>query len=252
MASIEPSYFGLPIFTDTHVNAIRKIEESIDQRTPTLIACLNVYKMSYAFRMPAFSKILAKANMLITDGVSVLLTARLLGCPVKERITGVELFNDLLGLANRRRYRVFLLGSKEAVIQTVLTKIRSEYPNLIVAGQQNGFFRDTDEVVQQIRSSRADMLFVAMGSPQQEAFLDRYAEELDVPVRMGVGGSFDVFSGLTPRAPILTQKLGLEWLYRCVVEPKKYLRRYSQTIPVFLYEFTKHYLSFGRSRRRAS
>ena len=252
MDPIEPSYFGLPIFTDSHANAILKIEENIDKKVPTLIACLNVYKMSYAFRMPAFSRTLAKANMLITDGVSVLLTARMLGCPVKGRITGVKLFNDLLGLANKRRYRVFLLGSQEAVIQTVLAKIKTEYPNLVVAGQQNGFFDDTDKVVQQIRGSQADMLFVAMGSPQQEVFLDRYAEELNVPIRMGVGGSFDVFSGLTPRAPILSQKLGMEWLYRCVVEPRKYLRRYSQTIPVFLYEFTKHYLSFGRSRRRVS
>ncbi len=252
MQNTVPSYFGLKIYTDTQKSAISTIQQNIETKTPTFIACLNVYKMSYAFRMPGFSKILSKANMLITDGVSVLLTARLLGCPVKERITGVQLFCDLLEVAHQHRYRIFFLGSQEAVLQKVLDKIRAEYPNLIVAGYQNGFFEDEAAIADRIRESNSDILFVAMGSPKQELFMEQYADRLGVPIRMGVGGSFDVFSGLTPRAPLLSQKLGLEWLYRCVVEPKKYLRRYSQTIPIFLYEFTKHYLSFGRSRRSTS
>ena len=251
MENTSPSYFGLNIYTDTQKAALTQIQKNIETKTPTFIAALNVYKMSYAFRMPGFAKTLSKANMLITDGVSVLLTARLLGCSVKERITGVRLFGDLLSLANQGRYRIFLLGSQEAVIQTVLSKIRAEYPDLVVAGHQNGFFDDAEAVAKRISESGSDILFVALGSPKQELFMERFYDDLGVPIRMGVGGSFDVFSGLTPRAPALSQKLGLEWLYRCVVEPRKYLRRYSQTIPIFLYEFTKHYLSFDRSGRSA-
>ena len=249
MEDTAPSYFGLNIYTDTQKAALTQIQKNIETKTPTFIACLNVYKMSYAFRMPGFAKILGKANMLITDGVSVLLTARLLGCRVKERITGVQLFGDLLEVADQRRYRIFFLASQETVIQTVLDKIKEDYPNLIVAGHQNGFFEDPEAVAQRIKESDSDILFVAMGSPKQELFMERFSDKLGVPIRMGVGGSFDVFSGLTPRAPALSQKLGLEWLYRCVIEPRKYLRRYSQTIPIFLYEFTKHYLSFDRSGR---
>ncbi len=245
-----PSYFGYDIFTGTVDQAVAKLNHCIREKQQSWVCCLNVYKMAFTFRIPQFFEKISTAQLLITDGMSVFLTARLLGCRVKERVNGVTLFSRLLDEANKHNYKIFFLGSRPEVVETTVTQVHSEYPGIIVAGYRDGFFADPDEVLAQVRKTDADILFVALGSPKQELFIHEHRSKINARIVMGVGGSFDVFSGLTPRAPIVAQRLGLEWLFRCIVEPRKYLRRYYQVIPVFVRNFIKQYFADHKSNAR--
>ena len=236
-------YFGYDIFTGSVDEAVSVIKNSIIDRTQTWVCCLNVYKMAYTFRIPGFFGKISKARLLITDGVSVLLTARLLGCRVRERVNGVTLFYRLLDEANKNQYRIFFLGSRQNVLHQTVERVRADYPGIVIAGHHDGFFQDAPEVLTEIRESQPDILFVALGSPKQELFIAQHRSAITASVVMGVGGSFDVFSGLAPRAPAIVQRFGLEWLFRCAVEPQKYLRRYYTVIPIFITNFIKYYFN---------
>ena len=138
----------------------------------------------------------------------------------------------LLELANQRGHAVFLLGATEAVNAAVAARIQQCYPACRLAGRRDGYFSEAEEaeVARQIRDSGADILFVAMSPPRKELFLRRWSDEMGIPVCHGVGGSFDVFAGLTRRAPLWMQRAGLEWLYRIWQEPRRMWKRYLVTI----------------------
>jgi len=134
-----------------------------------------------------------------------------------------------------RGYRVYCLGATEEVSKLITERIARDYPGIVLAGRHHGYFNDAAEpqIVEAIRASNADILFVAMSPPKKEIFLARWFDRLDVPVCHGVGGAFDVFAGKTKRAPARWQKLGLEWLYRVVQEPRRMWKRYLVTNAVF-------------------
>ncbi len=246
-SSGKPTYFGYDIFEGTVDEAVSVITGAIEARKQKWVCCVNVYKMAYTFRIPNFFDKVSTAQLLVTDGISVLLTARLLGCRIKQRVNGVTLFYRLLDEASRKSYRVFFLGSRPEVLDRMLERLADQYPGISVAGHHHGFFTSADDVLAQAREADPDILFVALGSPKQELFIYEHRAKINARIVMGVGGSFDVFSGLTPRAPVVVQRLGLEWLYRCIVEPRKYLGRYYNVIPIFLRNFVKHYVSRRRT-----
>ena len=153
-----------------------------------------------------------------------------------ERVTGIDLFSDLLAAAAQHGLGVYFLGAQPDVLQRLEKAVTARFPGLRVVGRRDGYFEDADApvVAQDIQDSGADMLFLGMVSPKKEVFLATWGDRLGVPVQHGVGGSFDIFAGVTKRAPLLWQRFGMEWAFRLVQEPRRMWRRYLFTNLAFL------------------
>jgi N-acetylglucosaminyldiphosphoundecaprenol N-acetyl-beta-D-mannosaminyltransferase len=243
---------GCPVDLLTSEVLLNELAHAIDtQSGPKIIQFINGNKIAQVRQDPDMERIMWRVNYALTDGQPLLPMGRMLGVRIPERIDGIGLMTKLLKLANDRRYSVFLLGAKQPVLETCVQKIRRDYPNLRLAGCRNGYFTpaETEGVVQQIRATRCDILFLGMGSPMKEHFADRYASELGATVIQGVGGSFDVMADLVKRAPAWIQRIGFEWLYRVAQEPRRMFWRYTTTNATCLSAFGKAYLSHLGGRK---
>jgi N-acetylglucosaminyldiphosphoundecaprenol N-acetyl-beta-D-mannosaminyltransferase len=180
---------------------------------------------------PRLREIVSECSLVNADGQAVVWASKLLGDPLPTRVAGVDLMQELLALAARKGYSVYILGAHAEVLGRAIGVIREANPGLRIAGYRDGYFDDAevDGVARAIRSSGAEILFVAMSSPRKEYFLGAYGRTLGVPLVMGVGGSIDVIAGVTARAPALMQRLGLEWLFRLLQEPRRLASRYIST-----------------------
>ncbi|MDA0168667.1 WecB/TagA/CpsF family glycosyltransferase [Solirubrobacter taibaiensis] len=181
--------------------------------------------------------IVNRCELINADGQSVVWASKLLGQPLPERVAGIDLMHRLMGLAAERGYPVFVLGAQQEVLERAVANLRDQYPGLQFGGYRHGYFSDdeTAAVCDEIRASGARILFVAMSSPRKEYFLGEHGRALGVPLVMGVGGSIDVVAGVTRRAGTRWQKLGLEWLYRLLQEPKRMFGRYARTNSRFIW-----------------
>jgi N-acetylglucosaminyldiphosphoundecaprenol N-acetyl-beta-D-mannosaminyltransferase len=177
------------------------------------------------------------------DGMGVVLGARFLGHAVPERVAGVDLFHELLAMSASSGYSVFLLGAEEGVVSASANKVQALYPKLKIAGYHHGYFwKDEAAMVEAIRASGAQLLFVAITSPKKENFINRWRDQLGVNFVMGVGGTFDVVAGKVKRAPVWMQNYGLEWLYRVIQEPDRMWKRYLTTNSQFAWLLAKEKL----------
>jgi N-acetylglucosaminyldiphosphoundecaprenol N-acetyl-beta-D-mannosaminyltransferase len=226
---------GVPVHAVTMGEALATVEDVITRRKRLLVGVVNASKVVNMQRDAALRDAVLSADMILADGMSIVWAARLLGKPLPERVTGIDLMIHLLARGNERRWRVFLLGATDDVLNTVASQLATEYPNLELVGRRNGYYRPEEEaaLAQEIASATPDLLFVAMSSPKKEVFLARWAAEMNVPVCHGVGGAFDVLAGKVARAPRLWQALGMEWLYRVLQEPGRLWKRYLVTNAAF-------------------
>jgi len=217
------------------------LEETVEEITRRLDAGLftqhvvvNVAKLVTMQQDPTLREAVSRCDIINIDGMGVLWGAWLLGLEVPERVAGIDLFYRLLALAEKRGDPVFFLGAEPEVVGPAVDKARQLYPRLQIAGYHHGYFWDhEEEIVRKVRESRARMLFVAISSPKKEQFLTRWQKQLGVGLAMGVGGSFDIMAGKTKRAPAWMQKMGLEWVYRIVQEPRRMWKRYLITNSLF-------------------
>jgi N-acetylglucosaminyldiphosphoundecaprenol N-acetyl-beta-D-mannosaminyltransferase len=219
-----------------------KVEGFIQSGQPHQHVVVNVDKLVKASRDEELRRIINDCALVNVDGMPVVWASRLLGKPLKERVAGVDLFEALMRRAGEKGWRVFLLGAREEVVSAVRDAYQRKYPKLVIAGYRNGYWNGEQEeaqVVEQIRDSRADLLFVAISSPKKEQFLGRYQAEMKIPFAMGVGGTFDVAIGRVKRAPVWMQKTGLEWFYRFLQEPRRMFRRYFIEDMAFIWLFIK-------------
>jgi N-acetylglucosaminyldiphosphoundecaprenol N-acetyl-beta-D-mannosaminyltransferase len=193
--------------------------------------------------------------------MGIVWAARCLGISVKERVAGVDLLIELLALCASDGFRPYFLGASHDTLQQSAVQVRRRYPAIQFAGLRDGYFSSAQEseVVEDIRQSRADCLFIGMPTPRKERFLAAHRDELNVPFIMGVGGSFDVVAGQIQRAPARMQTLGLEWLYRVYQEPGRMWWRYAKTNTLFagilaraLVEHGVHPMAKARVRSNAS
>lgn len=210
---------------------LEKVEATIAAGEFTQHMAINAAKLVSMQRDPKLREIIEECGLVNADGQAVVWASRLLGDPLPERVAGIDLMDELLALAERRGYRVYFLGARREVLDVAVDRLLEKYPELQVAGARDGYFADSEkpEVAAEIRASRPDMLFVAMSSPRKEYFLGTYGPGLGAPFVMGVGGSIDVVAGITRRAPVVLQRLGLEWLFRLLQEPRRMFRRYAVT-----------------------
>lgn len=228
--------FGLNIDSLRMDQALDRCRLALHTREPLLIGVLNAAKIVNQRRDPMLRQALLDCHLLLADGQSVVWASRLLGRPLPERVAGIDLFTQLLELAHRQRHSIYLLGARPDVLAALERTIAQRWPGLRLAGSHDGYFADADApvIAEAIRASGADMVFLGMASPKKEIFLRRFQHQLGVPVLHGVGGSFDVMAGITKRAPLGWQRLGLEWAYRLVQEPRRMWKRYLVTNSAFI------------------
>jgi len=201
---------------------------------------VNVAKIVNMQRDPQLDASVRECDIINIDGMGVVLGARLLGHDVPERVAGVDLFHELLAMSVRKGYSVYLLGAKDEVVGETARRVQQLYPGLKLAGYHHGYFWDDEEaMVNKVRESGAQLLFVAITSPKKENFINRWRDQLGVTFVMGVGGTFDVVAGKVKRAPVWMQKWGLEWLYRVIQEPRRMWRRYLVTNTKFAWMLLK-------------
>jgi N-acetylglucosaminyldiphosphoundecaprenol N-acetyl-beta-D-mannosaminyltransferase len=227
---------GMPIDAMTMDDVLDRCRASLATRERTLVGVVNAAKMVRLRQDAHLRDSLLDCDLLLADGQSVVWASRLLRRRVPERVAGVDLFERLLELAARDGRSIYLLGARADVLATLQERLGERFPALKIAGARDGYFSDAEAstVAADIADSRADMLFLGMTSPKKEIFLGDYGETLSVPVLHGVGGSFDILAGVTKRAPLLWQRLGLEWLYRVLQEPRRLWRRYFTTNATFI------------------
>ncbi len=219
---------GLPVDNLSMEETLGVVEGFIASGRPHQHVVVNVDKLVKARKDAGLRAIISRCSLINADGMPVVWASRLLGTPLKERVTGIDLFEALMARADERGWRVFLLGAREEVVARVRTVYGARYPGLVFAGHRNGYWSPEEEagVAGQVRAARADILFVAITSPAKERFLGRWQSHMRVPFAMGVGGTFDVAAGKVKRAPVLFQRLGLEWFVRFLQEPRRMFRRY--------------------------
>jgi len=177
-----------------------------------------------ALERPDYYRVMEQAELIVPDGAGIVWASRFAGDPVPERVAGFDLMHELLREGERRRWSAYLLGARQDVVEEVARRLAERYPLVRIAAFRNGYFGPEEDaaVVAAIREAAPDLLFVARDAlTTQEPWIARFKQELGVPVMMGVGGSFDVIAGRTKRAPVLFQKLGLEWFYRLIRQPSR-------------------------------
>ena len=234
-----------PVDVLTMKETLEIIDNSITSRIPVQHVVVNAAKIVTMQKDKELAQAIANNDIINADGQAVIWASRILKKPLEERVTGIDLMQNLVQLSHERGYKIFLLGAKEEIVQKIASQYRQQYGDHIIAGYRNGYFdsNEEEEVIKQISKSNADILFVAISSPKKELFLNRYNKALNVPFIMGVGGSFDVISGKVTRAPLWMQRYGLEWFYRLIQEPRRMWRRYFYTNTLFIWLVLKAKLS---------
>lgn len=219
---------------NTYVNAlsldetIAEVEKIIAAGVPTQHVVVNASKVNLMEADWKLAEIVNACPLINADGASIVWAAKKLGVPLKERVTGIDLFQRLVKVADQKGYGVYLFGAKEEVVTKVKAIFEERYPSIRIVGCRNGYFTEADEprIVADMAASGADMMFVAFSSPKKEYWIHKYLDEMGIPFVMGVGGSFDVVAGVTDRAPKWMQDHGLEWFYRFIQEPSRLWKRY--------------------------
>jgi len=230
-----------PVDVLTMHETIEIIDDSIREKRSIQHIVVNAAKLVHMQSDEELYNSVVESDIINADGMAVVWASELLGTPLPERVSGVDLMQELVILAADKNYRIFFFGGREEVVSEVVRKYTSIFGEEIIAGYRNGYYKREEEraIASQIAASKADILFVAISSPTKEIFLNTYKQELNVPFIMGVGGSFDVVAGKVKRAPKWMQKRGLEWFYRLIQEPRRMWRRYLITNSLFIFYILK-------------
>lgn len=224
--------FGIPFSRVSLDELCDAIRDRIAAGEPGFVVTPNVDHVCRFHRDAAFQSVYDHAFLIVPDGVPLLWFARLLGRPLRQKLSGSDLVPKLCAYAAAHDLSVFFLGGRPGAAEGTADQLSKVHPSLRVAGSLAppiGFNESdvsNDEVVRTLRESKADLCFVAFGSPKQEIWMDAHINESGVGMMLGVGAGLDFASGLVRRAPRLMQKLGLEWLWRLVLEPRRLWRRY--------------------------
>ena len=236
MLNDRTEFMGVPVDAITMQQTIERIHQSIVAGEKIQHMAINTMIILRMVEDPQFMHTLSKCEVINADGIGVVMASKLLGHPLPERVTGIDLMESLIALAAKEGFKPYFLGAQEEVVQRTVSHYRQKYPKLEIAGYRNGYFKESDEkqIAEDIRDSEADMLFVAISSPKKELFLGQWRDTMNVPFCMGVGGSFDVVAGKFKRAPEWVQRAGLEWAYRWKQEPRRMFRRNAVDMPKFV------------------
>jgi len=227
---------GIPIACIDASEALMEIERLQQRQSPALVAYINAHSINLARENFSYRDVLVASDLNLNDGSGVALAARIQGRRFKENLNGSDFNVDILRLASRRAWSVFLLGAAEGVADTAAQRLKARIDGLNIVGTHSGYFKETstEKVVAAIRASEADLVMVAMGNPRQEEWLAANLESTGARIGVGVGAFFDFTAGTVPRAPGWMNRFGVEWVWRLAQEPRRMWRRYIVGNPLFL------------------
>lgn len=230
--------FNIPFINMKKEDILKILEQRVAENKKTYVVTANAEIVMYAKENISYFNIISKADYIVPDGIGVIKGAKILKKEIKERVPGIELMVDLLKIANKFNQKVYFYGAKNEVIEKMIKRIKSDYPNINIVGYSNGYINDEDnKITDEIIKLKPDYVFVAKGAPLQDEWINKVIQKTDKGLFMGVGGSFDVLAGVVKRAPEIWQKLNLEWLYRIAGDPKRWKR--SMALPKFVIEVFK-------------
>lgn len=234
--------FGVKIDKLTQKEVLEKIDNYLKGEVTRTIYTPNTEIVMEAKKDEKLKDILNDGDIVIPDGIGLIYASKIKKKNLPERVTGCDVSFEILDIANENGYSVFLLGGEESVSKEAGEKLKENYPNIKLAGVQNGYFKGAHigqpgheeeiNIIENINSSNADILFVGLGAPKQEIWIDENKSKLNCKVIIGNGGTVDIIAGRVNRAPEIYQKLGLEWLYRLIKDPKRIKRQ--MVIPLFI------------------
>ena len=168
-----------------------------------------------------FRQLLNQASLILPDGAGVILGAKILGTPLKQKVAGIEFGDELCAELAKTGGSVYFLGSKPGIAELAAHNQAAKHPGLVICGTADGYFKDETAVVEKINEAKPDLLFVCLGAPKQERFMKNHLHELNAGLMIGLGGSLDGYAGVVKRAPRWMINLSLEWLYRLIKEPRR-------------------------------
>ena len=224
--------FDILIDNFTMNEAVSRVDQLIQQRGSAYVVTPNVDHIVKLQHDIVFKEIYKNAAMVIADGMPLIWASRLLGKPLRERVTGADLFPKVCELAANKRYSIFLLGANEGVAAGAAVKLRQAFPGLDICGTYSpsyGFEKNEAEnaaIISMLHAAGPDILFVGVGAPKQEKWIYQYRSQHAIPLSLGVGASFDFVAGSVKRAPVWMQTSGLEWFFRFLMEPRRLFKRY--------------------------
>ena len=239
------NFLNIPIDAITMCETLERVEVTIALNKQIHHAVVNAGKVVLMQTDKELEKSVVDADLINADGQAIVWAANLFGHKLPERVSGIDLMENLVKYSFEKGYKCFFFGATEEVVTKLVDIYKIKFSGDIIAGYRNGYFEkeDQEKIAHQIAESGANILFVAITSPKKEIFLNTYKSQLkNVNFIMGVGGSFDVISGKVKRAPIWMQNIGLEWFYRFLQEPKRMWKRYLVGNTKFIWLVLKEYL----------
>lgn len=241
--------FGVNINNTTLVETTTILESYLKGNSLKTIYTPNTEIVMIAKEDKTLRDLINQGDLIIPDGIGLIYGSRIKKRPLTERVTGFDTSIKLLEIANKQGYSIYLLGGMEGVAKDAAINIKNTYPNIVISGYQNGYFKgshlgleaqeEEKLIIEKINNEKPDIIFVGLGFPKQEMWIDANKEKLNAKVIIGNGGVMDILSGNAKRAPEIYQKLGLEWLYRLIKDPSRIKRQ--MLLPKFMIQvlFTK-------------
>lgn len=207
-------------------DAVKKAEELVEKDGLSMIFTPNSEIILYASNNPGYTEVLNQADMVVPDGIGVVYGAKILGDKLEERVAGYDLVVNFFDVLAKKEKSVYLLGAKPGVAEVAAENLVKKYPGLKIAGTRDGYFKDEDDekVIEEINKTSPDFLMVCIGFPKQENWIYKHRDKLNARLAIGAGGCIDVFAGNVQRAPEFYCKHGIEWLYRLIKQPSRFVR----------------------------
>jgi len=242
--------FDIPVDNLSMEETLSIIKESIDNSKTINQVSLNALIIIQMKKDKYLYDTVINSDIINADGQSVIWASKILKNTIVERVAGIDLMERVVKLAYENSYKIFFFGAEEEIVKKVVDIYSQKYSPNIIAGYRNGYYKEEEEkeIAINIRESKANILFIATPTPKKEIFMYKYREIFsNVSFVMPVGGSFDVIAGKVKRAPVWMQKIGMEWFYRLIQEPRRMWKRYLFTNTEFLILLIKEYIKVQKS-----
>lgn len=228
MIALKTNVMGVEFDNVTMEEALDAAESMLRRGEKGFCVTPNAEILHCALQDPAYQALLNRACLVLPDGAGAVLGSKILGRPLKGKVAGIDFADNLCGRLARSGRTLYLLGSQPGVAEAAAVNLQKKHPGLQICGTHHGYFTEVAPVLEEINRVKPDVLFVCLGAPKQERFMDQYMNRLDTHFLIGLGGSLDVFSGTLRRAPKWIQNCGMEWLYRIFQNPKRLRRSVSR------------------------
>lgn len=236
---------GFPVDNITMEEAVAAIENYIREGTPHQIITANSLMFLNVLKNKDLQRVFLQAHLIVPDSSGVVLAGVLSGHHFKERIAGIDLLQKLMESCQKNGYSLYFVGARPGVAEEAATNLKKKFPGLKIAGTHCGYFSAEEErqMIKTIVQNKPDILLVGLNIPFQELWIAKHLHQLSTAVCIGIGGSFDVLAGRIRRAPLIMQRLGLEWLWRTIIEPWRVSR--IMRLPLFIWKV----LVYNKSRK---